>query len=66
MKLEQVIEFMPESIRRLIGRRTFLPGETIVRKGDRADHVYILTKGSTRVSNEFYRPALYICPAEYA
>lgn len=53
MKLEQVIEFMPESIRRLIGRRTFLPGETIVRKGDRADHVYILTKGSTRVSNEF-------------
>ncbi len=53
MKLEQVIEFMPESIRQLISYRTFLPGEVVVRKGERADHVFILTKGTTRVSNEF-------------
>ena len=53
MKLEQVIEFMPESIRAKISRRTFRPGEFVVRKGERADHVYILTKGTTRVSNEF-------------
>lgn len=53
MKLEQVIEFMPESIRAQISRRTFRPGEFVVRKGERADHVYILTKGTTRVSNEF-------------
>ena len=53
MKLEQVIEFMPESIRPQVSRRTFRPGEFVVRKGERADHVYILTKGTTRVSNEF-------------
>ena len=53
MKLEQVIEFMPESIRAKISHRTFRPGEFVVRKGERADHVYILTKGTTRVSNEF-------------
>ncbi len=53
MKLEQVIEFMPDSIRRQINYRTFLPGEAVVRKGERADHVFILTKGTTRVSNEF-------------
>ena len=53
LKLEQVIEFMPESIRAKISRRTFRPGEFVVRKGERADHVYILTKGTTRVSNEF-------------
>ena len=53
MKLEQVIEFMPESIRPQVSRRTFRPGEFVVRKGERADHVYILTKGTPRVSNEF-------------
>lgn len=53
MKLEQVIEFMPESIRPQVSHRTFRPGEFVVRKGERADHVYILTKGTTRVSNEF-------------
>jgi len=53
LKLEQVIEFMPESIRAKISHRTFRPGEFVVRKGERADHVYILTKGTTRVSNEF-------------
>ena len=46
MKLEQVIEFMPESIRAKISHRTFRPGEFVVRKGERADHVYILTKGN--------------------
>lgn len=53
MQLDYMLEHMPEEIRRLTSRRIFLPGEAVVRKGERADHVYILTKGSTRVSNEF-------------
>lgn len=62
MKLEQVIEFMPESIRPQVSRRTFRPGEFVVRKGERADHVYILTKGTTRVSNEFASGQRYTGP----
>ena len=53
MQLDYMLEHMPEEIKRLTSRRIFLPGEAVVRKGERADHVYILTKGSTRVSNEF-------------
>lgn len=53
MKLEYMLEHVPEHIRRQMTHKVFLPGETIVHKGQRADHVFLLTRGSTRVSNEF-------------
>ena len=53
MKLEYLIEHMPEDIKRQTTRKVFLPGESLMRKGERATHVYLLTRGSTRVSNEF-------------
>lgn len=53
MKLDYMLEHMPESIRQHTTRRTFQPGEIVVRKGDRADHVYLIMAGKLRVSNEF-------------
>ena len=53
MKLEYMLDHMPEGIKRQTTHKVFLPGESVVRKGERADHVYLLTRGSTRVSNEF-------------
>jgi CRP/FNR family cyclic AMP-dependent transcriptional regulator len=53
MKLEYLIEHMPEDIKRQTTHKVFLPGESLMRKGERATHVYLLTRGSTRVSNEF-------------
>lgn len=53
MKLEDILERIPEHIRRQMAPKVFLPGQTIVQKGQHADHVFLLTKGSTRVSNEF-------------
>ena len=53
MKLDYMLDHMPDSIRRQTTRRVFLPGESVVRKGELADHVFLLTKGSLRVSNEF-------------
>ena len=53
MKLDYMLDHMPESIRQHSTRRTFQPGEIVVRKGDRADHVYLIMAGKLRVSNEF-------------
>ena len=53
MKLDYMLDHMPDSIRRQTTRRDFLPGESVVRKGEPADRVFLLTKGSLRVSNEF-------------
>ena len=53
MKLEYLIEHMPEDIKRQTTHKVFLPGESLMRKVERATHVYLLTRGSTRVSNEF-------------
>lgn len=51
--LADILEREPENLRKLTVRKTFLPGEFIVRKGESAKRVYIMLKGSTRVSNEF-------------
>ena len=53
MKLDYMLAHMPEVIKRQTTHRFFLPGESVVRKGERADHVFLILKGSTRVSNEF-------------
>lgn len=53
MKLDYMLTHMPDEIKRQISHKIFLPGESVVRKGEQADHVYLLTQGSTRVSNEF-------------
>ena len=53
MKLEYILDHMPAEIRRQTTHKVYLPGESIVRKGEEAKHVYLLTKGETRVSNEF-------------
>jgi CRP/FNR family cyclic AMP-dependent transcriptional regulator len=53
MKLEYILDHMPDEIRRQTTHKVYLPGEAIVRKGEEAKHVYLLTKGETRVSNEF-------------
>ena len=46
MKLDYMLDHMPESIRQHSTRRTFQPGEIVVRKGDRADHVYLIMAGN--------------------
>ena len=53
MKLEYLLGHMPAEIKRQTTHKVYLPGESIVRKGEEAKHVYLLTKGETRVSNEF-------------
>ena len=53
MKLEYILDHMPAEIKRQTTHKVYLPGESIVRKGENAKHVYLLTKGETRVSNEF-------------
>lgn len=53
MDLDFILEHMPAEIKRQTTHKTYLPGETIVRKGEDAKHVYLITRGSTRVSNEF-------------
>ena len=53
MKLDYMLEHMPEEIRQHATKRTFQPGEIVVRKGDKADHIYLITAGKLRVSNEF-------------
>lgn len=53
MDLDFILSHMPEEIRRQTTHRTYMNGETIVRKGEDAKHVYLITRGSTRVSNEF-------------
>ncbi len=53
MKLEYILDHMPAEIKRQTTHKVYLPGESIVRKGEEAKHVYLLTKGETRVSNEF-------------
>ncbi len=53
MKLQYILDHMPSEIRRQTTHKVYLPGESIVRKGEEAKHVYLLTKGETRVSNEF-------------
>lgn len=53
MKLEYILDHIPEHIKRQMTVKVFLPGQIIVHKGQAADHVFLLTKGSTRVSNEF-------------
>lgn len=53
MKLDYMLDHMPDIIRQQTIRRTFQPGETVVRKGEKADHVYLLMAGKLRVSNEF-------------
>ena len=53
MELDFILSHMPEEIRRQTTHRTYMSGETIVRKGEDARHVYLITRGSTRVSNEF-------------
>ena len=50
MKLAYMLTHMPEEIKRQITNKIFLPGESVVRKGERADHVYLLTQGSTSYS----------------
>lgn len=53
MKLEYMLEHIPEHIKHQMTHKVFLPGQTIVHKGQPANHVFLLTKGGTRVSNEF-------------
>ena len=53
MKLEYILEHIPDEIRRQTTHKVYLPGETIVRKGEEVKHIYLLTKGELRVSNEF-------------
>ncbi len=53
MKLDYMLEHIPEEIRQHTTKRTFQPGEIVVRKGDKADHIYMITAGKLRVSNEF-------------
>lgn len=53
MKLAYLFDHMPEEIRRQTTHKIFFPGESIVRKGEEAKHVYFIIKGSVRVSNEF-------------
>ena len=53
MELDFILKHMPTEIKRQTTNKTYLSGETIVRKGEDAKHVYLITKGSTRVSNEF-------------
>ena len=53
MKLEYPLDKMPAEILRHTTRKIFLPGTAVVSKGGRAEHVYLILKGSIRVSNEF-------------
>lgn len=53
LKLDYMLDHMPDSIRAITTQRTFAPGEAIVRKGDEAKHVYLLTEGNICVSTEF-------------
>ena len=53
MKLKYMLDHIPENIRQHTTKRTFQPGDVVVRKGEKADHVYLLTAGKLRVSNEF-------------
>lgn len=52
-QLEYMLEHMPERIRKRTTRKTYVPGETIVQKGDRANLAVLLTKGRIRVCTEF-------------
>ena len=61
MDLLQFAEHMPDAIRRRAVRRTFQPGEALIRKGDPVTHVYLLLEGATRVSNEFESGQRYTC-----
>ena len=53
MDILHFAEHMPETIRQRIVKRVFRPGEALMRKGEPVTHVYLLTSGATRVSNEF-------------
>jgi len=53
MKLDYMLDHIPDTIRQHTTQRNFQPGDVVVRKGDRADHVYVITAGKLRVSNEF-------------
>ncbi|MBQ2086704.1 MAG: Crp/Fnr family transcriptional regulator [Selenomonas sp.] len=53
MKLDYILDHMPDEIRRQTTHKIFFPGESIVRKGEEARHVYLITRGTIRVSNEF-------------
>lgn len=53
MDLDFILQHMPAEIKRQTTHKNYLIGETIVQKGEEAKHVYLITKGSTRVSNEF-------------
>ena len=53
MDILHFAEHMPETIRQRAVKRIFHPGEALMRKGEPVTHVYLLTSGATRVSNEF-------------
>ncbi|WP_294144489.1 Crp/Fnr family transcriptional regulator [uncultured Selenomonas sp.] len=53
MDILHFAEHMPETIRQRAVKRVFRPGEALMRKGEPVTHVYLLTSGATRVSNEF-------------
>ena len=53
MKLDYMLDQMPDEIRRHSTCRSFKPGAAVVRKGEKADHVCLITEGRLRVSNEF-------------
>ena len=53
MKLEYMLDRMPEKIKRQTTHKLYKPGEVIVHKGDRADSVLLITKGHIRVCTEF-------------
>ena len=52
-ELLDALAAMPDEIRRQSCRKKFSPGESILLKGGEIKHLYVLLKGTVRVSNEF-------------
>ena len=52
-ELLDALAAMPEEIRRQTCRKKLSPGEAIMLKGGEIRHLYVLLKGTVRVSNEF-------------
>ncbi len=54
--MRQLLDFvnaMPEKVRHQTIKKNITPGETIVMKGGKVCHIYILLRGTVSVSNEF-------------
>jgi CRP/FNR family cyclic AMP-dependent transcriptional regulator len=58
-QLEKLLLNMPEEIRQKVSLKQIGAGETLVKKGEKVQQVYILIQGEVKVANEFSNGRLY-------